>query len=166
MKKILLNIFILSILLSIEGYCQKKEIISNTRDFNFLIGMEYSEVHELGDFKVKGQAWQTDSTGSKFGTSKLAFNDYMIIVSEQSINDEYSITDSRKILDLIVLNELCSSCTGCLKSNKQNTDILTIHPVDSVLSRETIIVAFMIDLKTGKFKQINPDKFEWKHNAL
>ena len=147
------------ILLSFNGYSQKKQIVSDTDEFDYLIGIEYSEVSELEELNYKTRAGiikdsiETTSTNFVKGTKQ-------IITSESVTIDPILNRKVYKILDVIVLNGYYASCEGCLLSNNKDVTVKSFHPIGKN-NRESILSAFEKNYTTGKFRLVDPRNYKW-----
>lgn len=148
---------------SFQSFSQSEQIVADSKPFEYLIGMEYFTVSDLGDFTFRSGGTRTTKDGIKNGYTNLHFGTQQIITSEFIEKDTISSKEMRRIVDLVVLNELTRICHGCLLSKKENVEIMTVHSWGSKeLSRNSILAAFEIDYKTGKYKRTKPKKYKWR----
>lgn len=154
------NILILWIaFFSLQVNSQEDTIIVPTDEFNHLIGKEFYDVSELGDF-IETTSTSLSKSGIETRSARLISGAYTIYTSEiVSYSKDYG-RKTRKILDLIVLQGYYSSCEGCLSSSN-NVTLKTIHPKGNDYTEDNIIVAFSRDNETGKYKKVNPKRFTW-----
>ena len=157
-------IFLLFLSLAFYGNCQSSKIISDTKQFDYLIGKEYTNISELGDFESKSSGGQICPDGKKYFHTNLTYGDQQIITSEIFFKSANSTPENHKIYDIIVLNDRYSTCTGCLLSKNNKSYILTIHPY-GIKDNAPILKAFRVSRKTGKFNQVNPKKFKINPNV-
>lgn len=152
-------VFIALVFLSFKGFGQNREIVSDTNAFDYLIGMEYSDVSELD-----GLVYQTRTgmTKGDMETSSTNFTQgtYQIITSESVRHDATTHKQMYKIQDVIVLHGSYSLCEGCLLANKKDSTIKSIHPKGKN-KKETILLAFERNNLTGIYKQVDPSKYTW-----
>ncbi|MGB5202796.1 MAG: hypothetical protein WBN63_01310 [Eudoraea sp.] len=132
--------------------------MSNTDEFDYLIGMEYSELSELKELQYKSRVGLTKDDIETTSTSFVKGNN-QIITSESVRIDTKSNQKVYKILDIIVLNGYYASCEGCLLSNKKNVTIKTFHPLGKTVS-DSIIVAFEKNYSTGIFRSVDPNNYK------
>lgn len=153
----------LLVFISFKGFGQNQEIISDTDAFDYLIGIEYTDVSEL-----EGLVYTT-RTGRKKGdleTSSTNFTKgaYQIITSESVRHDPTSHKSVYKIQDVIVLNGSYSSCGGCLVSDKKDHTIKSIHP-RGVKKKGSVLLAFEKNNLTGIYTQVDPSKYTWNQKT-
>jgi hypothetical protein len=163
--KTIFSILLFSYFLSFESYCQTDNIVADSKPFQYLIGMEYSEVSELGDFDSNSSSSTTYPNGDKSSSANLIQGGKQIITSEKSWLDKNTNKEIHKILDVIVLNGKYSICGGCLLSKNKNNRIKSIYPFGTI-NDDSILVAFEVNGKTGKFKKVNPEKLKRNPNYL
>jgi hypothetical protein len=163
--KTIFFILLFSSLFTFESYCQTDNIVADTKPFQYLIGMDYSEVSELGDFDSNSSSSITYSNGDKSSSANLIQGGKQIITSEKSWLDKNTNKEIHKILDVIVLNGKYTTCGGCLLSKKKNNRIKSIYPFGTI-NDDSIIVAFEVNGNTGKFKKVIPDKLNRNPNYL
>jgi hypothetical protein len=65
-----------------ESYCQSDNIIADSKPFQYLIGMVYSDYAELGNFIKHTRSSTTYSNGKKISSAKLIQGEKQIITSE------------------------------------------------------------------------------------
>ena len=162
MKNYPINLFTLVFFLfmSLLVQSQDKTVLPTTDEFDFLIGKEYKEVSELGNFRL---STRTSSIHNKLEMSStcLLIGDYQIFTSEIVETNKKSKRKSRKIKDVIVLRGNYSACEGCLLSDQQNSLIKSIHSLNQI-QKETVLVAFKRDNKNGKYTQVTDfGAYQW-----
>ncbi|UWX54797.1 hypothetical protein NYZ99_18735 [Maribacter litopenaei] len=146
-------------LFSLNGFGQQKEIISDTDKFDYLIGMEYSDVSELNGLVYKSRA-EVNKDGIETSSTNFTEGDYQIITSESVRIDPDSNQRVYKIQDIIVLDGYYYICSGCYISSKKDYSIKSFHPFGNV-GKETALAAFEINKSTGKSMKVNPTGFAW-----
>ena len=157
--KTIFSILLFASVFTFETYCQTDNIVADSKPFQYLIGMEYAEVSELGAFDSNSSSKTTFANGDIISSANLIKGDKQIITSEKSWLDKNTNKEIHKILDVIVLNGKYTTCGGCLLSKKKGNNIETIYPFGNI-EDDLILLAFERNKKTGKYKQINPDKLE------
>ena len=152
-------LFVLSFILpSFYGFSQSKEIISDTNEFDYLIGMEYSDLSELNGLDFKTRVNLKDNVET--ATTHFVKGRKQIITSE-SVRIDYKLNKKvHKILDIIVLNGDYSSCEGCLLSNIQDITVLSCHQTGKN-NKESILLALEKDNNTGKLKLGDTSNYKW-----
>ena len=151
--------FLLLFAFSFQSFCQSNQIISDSKPYKYLIGKAYSEVSELGDFVQNSRSSITNAKGEKQSSANLIKGDLQIITSEITWFDKNKKKEVHKILDVIVLKGKYTTCGGCLLSKKKGNTIKSIYPYGTN-DDDAILLAFERNRKTGKYKQVNPNKLE------
>lgn len=156
-------VFIVLAFLSFKGFGQNQEIVADTDTFDYLIGVEYSDVSELDGLVYKTR---TGMTKGDIETSSTNFTQgtYQIITSESVRHDATTHKKMYKIQDVIVLNGSYSLCEGCLVTEIKNSTIKSIHSKGKN-QKETILLAFERNDLTGIYKQVDPNKYIWNKKA-
>lgn len=163
MKNYIPIYIVLFVFLSFKGLGQNQEIVSETNEFDYLIGMEYSEVSELDGLvyntrmSMKKDDIETSSTNFTKGM-------YQIITSESVRHDPTSHKSVYKIQDVIILNGSYASCEGCLLSKVKDHTIKSIHPT-GVKKRGSVLLAFEKNNLTGIYTQVDPSKYTWNQKT-
>ena len=167
MKKLGFAFCILLVAFLLPDYvaAQHDDILVETDMFDFLIGEEYVDVKELGNFEKGACGYRTDSTGISRGICKIFVDTLTIILS---VHERYEIGlgDVREILDLIVLNKESRTCGGCLLANELGQRILTLHPVGAPRNRESVLLTYSIDYESGKMTRVDQWEFEVNKRAF
>jgi len=140
-------------------YSQSSNINANSKQFEYLIGKEYTNVSELGDFKYKLRETSTfESKGIKYGITHIIINNQSIIILEFLHTKDSTIV--HRIADLVVYKDVVSTCTQCLFPKYTAEMILSIHPDIFNKSRtDTVLAAFEINYETGKFNRVDRAKY-------
>lgn len=151
------------VLFSFSGISQTNEILSDTDEFDYLIGTEYSDVSELSELDFKTR---TARIKDKVETSSTKFTKgpLQIVTSESVELDPVSNRKVYKIRDVIVLNGYYASCGGCLVADNKDITIRSFHTIGEKMS-ESILLAFEQNNSTGKFKQVDPAAYTWSRKA-
>ena len=158
MKKIIFLPLILLSIICLVG--QHNTIIVETDNFDFLIGKEYVEVSELGDFERGGGGWTTEVDGFMHGYSSIQHGPYTILSIEHrfmSNQNEQGTPHRKKILNIVVLDGAYSKCSNCLLPCSPEARIITIHPRFQPMNRDNILKAFLVDIKSGEVEVVDPD---------
>lgn len=163
-KSIFLSLLLVSAF-TVQSFCQSDNIVADSKPFQYLIGMEYSDVSELGDFDSNSSSSITFPNGDKLSSANFIQGAKQIITSEKSWLDKNTNKEIHKILDVIVLNGKYSTCGECLLPKKKNNRIKSIYPYGND-DDDSILVAYEVNGKTGKFKKVNPDKLKRNPNYL
>ena len=147
------------VLFSCYGFSQSEDIVSNTNEFDYLIGMEYSEVSELKELDYKTRTgWRNDEV--EMTSTNFIKGGNQIMTSETVRIDATSNSKVYKIHDIIVLNGFYASCEGCLLSNNKGITIKSFHPIGRK-KKDSILLAFEKNNATGKFKPVDPSRYTW-----
>ncbi len=161
-KSIFFSLFLV-FAITVQSFCQSDKIVADSQPFQYLIGMKYFNTSELGDFIYEGSGSRIDANGIKNGHTNLLSGEQHIITSEFIVKDSISSKEIHRIVDIVVLNEFVRTCHGCLLTNKENTEVMTIHSRgEKNMTENSILAAFEINYKTGKYKKVNPEKYKWR----
>ena len=153
----------IALLFSFPALAQSDSFWADKDTFQYLVGMEYTEIAELDSFEWISSGTLTYSEEEKYGNATLLCGDQTIITFEKIEIASENQPEKHVITDILVFNKKIATCTGCLQSRNKNR-IITIHPYGSI-NMETILYAFQMDIKKGTFKNINPEKLEWKDSV-
>ncbi len=148
-----LNIVLVFLISLTQISCHSDIIIEELKHYDYLIGMETSDVLALDGFEFKTKMVESNSDGAWIRTHLLHGSNW-ILTSEIALPDGPAI-----IKDILVFDKQYSSCGRCLYSTEHSNVILTIHPYMKT-SNETILDTYEINRETGRFKKINPDMLE------
>jgi len=154
--------FIPIVMLLLQAFSQPEvvtNIVADSKPFQYLIGMEYSDYSELGNFTKHSRSSITYPNGEKISAAKLVQGDKQIITSETTTLDEQTNLEVHKIQDIVVLNGYYTTCEGCLLPKKKINIILSIYSF-GVIDDNSLLIAFERNIKTGKYKRVNPDNLE------
>ena len=148
-----LNIVVIFLISLSQVSCHSDIIVEELKPYDYLIGMETSDVLALEGFEFKTKMVQSSSDGAWI-RNHLVHGSNWILTSEIALPGSPAI-----IKDILVFDKQYSSCGRCLYSTEHRNEILTIHPYMKT-SNETILETYEINRETGKFKKVNPDKLE------
>ncbi|WP_299769560.1 hypothetical protein [uncultured Dokdonia sp.] len=157
------SIFFVFIFLSLNALSQNSEIISDTDEFEYLIGMEYTDVKELDTLVYQTRTSMIDANKETSSTN-FTNGTYQIITSEIVRYEPETLKKIYKIQDIIVLNGSYYSCEGCLISEEKDITIKSIHQKSKV-KKESILIAFEKNDLTGIYIQVDPSKYIWNKNT-
>lgn len=147
--------------LSLNTLSQNSEVLSDTDEFDYLIGMEYSDVKELDNLIYQTRTSMIDAE-KETSSTKFTKGSYQIITSEIVRYEPKTLRKLYKIQDIIILNGNYSSCEGCLVSEVKDRTIKSIHQKSEV-KKESIVLAFEKNELTGIYTQVDPNNYVWNH---
>ena len=156
-----LVVFLFSIF-STVCYAQFEYIVSKN-DFTNLVGKEYSDCSELGDFTLKSMSNIGEQMGQTIYITNLVQNEKQIITSEVSSIDVLTNKEVHKILDVVVLKGYYTICCGCFLSKKKKNDVVSVYPLGHT-NDDLMMIAFERNGRTGKYKKVKSGKL--KQNPL
>lgn len=158
-----ISAIIIALFFSFQSLAQSGNFWADKSPFEYLIGKEYADIAELDSFEWISSGTLTYSEEEKYGNATLLCGDQTIVTFEKIELASEDRPEKHIITDILVFNKKISTCTGCLQSRNKNR-IITIHPYGSI-NMKTILYAFRMDIKKGAFKNINPEKMEWKDSV-
>jgi hypothetical protein len=140
------------------GYSQTN-IKDNSNQYEYLIGKEYSNISELGDFKYKLRETGTyEINGIKYGITNIIINNQSIILLE--FLDMKDSTLVHRITDLVVCTDAITTCISCMFPKNTDDLILSFHPdVFNQSFKDTVLAVFNINFETGKLDMRDKNKY-------
>lgn len=150
-------------LVSLKSYCQTDKIISDSKEFDYLIGLEYEDERELNGLAFSGRSSMIKDE-VETATTIFVKDDYQIITAEKVSTSSRTNQKKYLIQDVLIFKGFYSICGGCLVSKNSNIEIDSYHPV-KMKKRDSIIFAFQRDRITGIFSQVDPKSYSWNMNA-
>ena len=148
---------------SFHSFSQVQKIVSDTNEFEYLVGMEYSDVKELDNLVYQTRTSMIDAK-KETSSTKFTKGTYQIITSEIVRYEPNSLKKIYTIQDIIVLNGTYATCEGCLISKVKDYTIKSVHQNGKV-KKESVIIAFKKNDLTGIFTQVDPRAYEWNENT-
>ncbi len=146
------------------GIAQDESILSNKSEYEYLIGLRYSNVRELEGFTYKSRLSMNRGNGIETSSTVLTIDKVQIYTSEIRKWDASIEKSQYEIVDIIVLNGEFASCEDCYISDLKNVTIKTFHNIDD-LNKDTILLAYAKSYDTGLYEKISIQGLKRNPNA-